>query len=433
MVRGEDGNFIGGQRAAVVWARRHGKDSVSVNWTAVAAHMRTGVYWHMLPTLKQGRKVIWDSIDKEGRRVIDQAFPEAIRKSTNNQEMRIELKCGSIWQVVGSDNYDSLVGANPVGVVFSEYSVADPAAWRFISPILAENGGWALFIYTPRGKNHGYSLFKMAEKNEKWFAQILTLADSGAYPLDIVEDERASGMPEEMIQQEYFCSFDAAVMGAYYGKILSRMEKEGHVRAVPYDPRLTVHTGWDLGMHDTMTIWFYQVNGPEIRVIDYISGQGQGLEYYAKELLKKPYTYEEHYLPHDCAVRELGTGLSRQEVLEGLLKQRVTVVPRQSVEDGIQAVRVMLPRCYFDQGKTGEAFEALSMYRAEYDEKTRTYKPVHDWTSHPADGFRTFAMGYRQRSPDANQQKFAHMDYNPLHFDEKTLTQQAFAEDYSPI
>ena len=158
----------GGKRAALVWNRRAGKDSCSLNWTASDALRNVGLYWHMAPEQNQVRKIVWDGIDKQGRRIIDQVFPEAIRAGVNRQDMRIELKNGSIWQCVGSDNYDSLVGANPRGVVFSEYAVGDPAAWDFIRPILLENDGWAIFPYTPRGQNHGEKLFEMAKKSEDW-------------------------------------------------------------------------------------------------------------------------------------------------------------------------------------------------------------------------------------------------------------------------
>lgn len=198
----------GGKRAVAIWHRRAGKDSLSLNWTAKAMLNRVGVYWHMLPLNTQARKVVWDAIDKKGRRVIDQVFPVPLRKSVNSQEMKIEFWNGSIWQCVGSDNYNALVGSNPVGVVFSEYSLADPAAWDFIRPILAENGGWALFIYTPRGQNHGYTLYNNAIA-AGWFAQVLTVEDTQAIDLSVVDEERRAGMPEAMIQQEFYCSFDA--------------------------------------------------------------------------------------------------------------------------------------------------------------------------------------------------------------------------------
>lgn len=198
----------GGKRAVAIWHRRAGKDSLSLNWTAKAMLQRVGVYWHMLPLNNQARKVVWDAIDKKGRRVIDQVFPVPMRKLVNATEMKIELWNGSIWQCVGSDNYNTLVGSNPVGVVFSEYSIADPKAWDFIRPILAENGGWALFIYTPRGKNHGFDLYNNALA-AGWFVQKLGIDDTGAIAIDVVDEERRAGMSEAMIQQEFYCSFEA--------------------------------------------------------------------------------------------------------------------------------------------------------------------------------------------------------------------------------
>ena len=159
---------------------------------------RVGMYWHMLPEAAQGRKVIWDGIDRQGRRIIDQAFPKEIRKTQNEHEMKIEFINGSIWQVVGSDNYNSLIGANPVGIVFSEWSVAKPSAWDYMRPILAENGGWALFIYTPRGRNHGYDIYKVAKTNPAWFSQLLSVDDTKILHPQMIQDERASIMDSSM-------------------------------------------------------------------------------------------------------------------------------------------------------------------------------------------------------------------------------------------
>lgn len=216
----------GGKRAAAVWHRRAGKDSVALNWTATAAHQRVGTYWHMLPTQTQGRKTIWDGIDRHGRRMIDQAFPPPVRTNYRKDEMKIELKCGSIWQVVGSDNYNNLIGSNPVGVVFSEYSVADPAAWDYIRPILAENGGWAVFIFTARGRNHGALLYEMARDNPSWFAQILTVDDTGVIGPEVIQEERDSGMSDDMIDQEYYCfPGDALVMCSDQARPIGEIKK----------------------------------------------------------------------------------------------------------------------------------------------------------------------------------------------------------------
>ena len=194
-----------------------------------------------------------------------------MHEAINNTEMRLTLKNGSIYQVVGTDNVDRLVGANPVGVVFSEYSLQDPRAWDYIRPILAENGGWALFIYTARGRNHGYDLLNVAKKNETWFQQVLTVEDTRAIPISAVDEERAAGMPEEMIQQEFFCSFDAPLVGSYYGNAMARLLADQHLTKVPYDPNLDVHTSWDLGIGDSTVIIFFQMHHNEVLSLIHIS------------------------------------------------------------------------------------------------------------------------------------------------------------------
>ena len=195
----------GGKRYVGVWHRRAGKDTAAVNWAAMAAIQRVGTYWHMLPTLRQARLAIWDGLGKDGRRLIDQAFPEPLRSAIRNDEMKIQLVNGSIWQLCGSDNYNSLVGSNPIGVVFSEWSLTDPRAWDFVRPILAENGGWAIFIYTPRGRNHGYTQLEIARSNPSWMHEVLTVDDTGLLTGADINEERKSGMSEDLIQQEYYC------------------------------------------------------------------------------------------------------------------------------------------------------------------------------------------------------------------------------------
>lgn len=383
----------GGLRGVAVWHRRAGKDSTALNWTAVAAHQRRGTYWHMLPEQAQGRKAVWDGIDRQGRRMIDQAFPPRLRNSTNKQEMKIELRCGSIWQVVGSDNYNSLIGSNPVGIVFSEYSVADPAAWDFLRPILVENGGWALFIYTARGRNHGAILYEMAKKNTSWFSQILTVDDTNIIPPSAIQEERDSGMSEDMILQEFYCSFESAIVGAYYGKQMQLAESEGRITKVPYDPAVSVETWWDLGIDDAMSIWFVQRCGKEIHLIEYYEMTGEGFPFYAKELQDRGYVYSEHRAPHDIQVRELGTGKSRKETAAALGIKFITS-PKLPVMDGIDTIRSILGRCWFDEKKCARGIEALKQYRKDWDDKNKIFKdhPKHDWASHGSDAFRTGAV-----------------------------------------
>ena len=385
------GELEGGKKRGVaVWHRRAGKDSLGIHWTSVAAMQRVGTYWHMLPTQAQGRKVVWDGITKDGRRVLD-AWPEELIVHRRNDEMKLEIANGSIWQVVGSDNYDSLVGSNPIGVLLSEFSIADPAAWDFIRPILAENGGWAVFLYTPRGRNHGWELYDMARSNPDWAASLLTVEDTGAISLDVVEEERKAGMSEEMIQQEFYCSFEAPLFGAYYAQEM--MAAEDRITSVPYEPTVPCETWWDLGIGDETSIWFAQRVGQEIHLIDYHEASGESLAYYARVLQDKGYVYSDHCLPHDVRARELGTGKTREEVLKSL-NINPSVVKQHKVEDRIEAVRNMLGRCYFDEKKCARGIEALRQYRREYDDKRKTFKarPVHDWASHGADSFGYGAM-----------------------------------------
>lgn len=388
----------GGKRAVAVWHRRAGKDLSSINWCAVSALTRPGLYWHLFPTYNQGRKIAWDGMTRDGRKFLDH-FPKEMWEAVNNTEMRLTLKNGSIYQVVGTDNVDRLVGANPVGVVFSEYSLQDPRAWDYIRPILAENGGWALFIYTARGRNHGYDLLNVAKKNENWFQEVLSVENTRAIPISAIDEERASGMPEEMIQQEFYCSFDAPLVGSYYGNAMARLLADRHITKVPYEPLLDVHTAWDLGIGDSTSIIFYQLSGAEIRIIDYYEMQGEGLAHYAKVLREKEYVYGEHLAPHDIQVRDFSTGKSRLEAAREL-GIRFRVVPNLRVDDGIEAVRNTLPKVYFDETKAAHLIEALRQYRKDYDEKRQVFRdrPLHDWTSHPADAMRYLALGVRLRN-----------------------------------
>jgi hypothetical protein len=234
-----------GARASVIWPRRHGKDDVALHFTACAAHERVGVYWHLLPQQNQARKAIWDAVDPHtGKRRIDNAFPPALRETTREQDMMIRFKSGSTWQVIGSDNYDALVGTPPIGVVFSEWALSSPQAWSLIRPILAENGGWAMFITTPRGRNHAHRMHDMALASDDWFAERLIATETGVFSeetlaqeLAELKAERGDEDGEAIYQQEYMTSFSAGLPGAYYAKIIDRLENDNRITAVPYNPQ----------------------------------------------------------------------------------------------------------------------------------------------------------------------------------------------------
>lgn len=394
---------LGPKRAVCVWHRRAGKDLFAVNMIACKAHERVGLYWHMLPTYKQGRAIVWNGITKESRKFLSH-FPKDLIASENATEMRITFKNGSIYQVVGTDNVNSLVGTNPVGVVFSEYSLHDPKAWDLIRPILAENDGWAVFIYTARDKNHGYKMLQMAKRNPKWFQQVLKAGSDGTKRPDgspvvsdeVIQEERDSGMAEEMIQSEFYCSFEAPLVGAYYGKEMRMMEvgTPPRITNVPWDPKLPVHTSWDLGVDDSTSIWFIQQYGLEYRAIEYYENSGEGLPHYAKILKERPYAYGIHYAPHDIEVREFTTGRSRIETAKDL-GIRFRTVTRHDVYDGIEATRGMLPMFWIDQTKCERGIAGLREYCKEWDEDRKVFKdkPLHNWASHPADAMRTFCWG----------------------------------------
>jgi len=401
--------FDGGldrKRAACVWHRRAGKDSCCLNFSAVASQMRIGTIWHMLPTLKQGRRVIWDGIDRYGRRMIDQAFPPEIRETQNNSDMQIRLKNGSVYQVVGSDNYDSLVGTNPIGVIFSEWSIADPSAWDYIRPILRENGGWALFIYTPRGKNHGKTTYdnfaQLAEKNKSYFSSLLTVDDT-CYPdgrplisAEDIQEERDSGMPEEKVNQEYYCSWDAGLEGAFFTKELALAEKEGRVGDYPWDPGKTVQTWWDLGLRDKTSVGFTQrhENGAPI-FIDHMTGRNKSLDTWIRDVRSMPYDYDLHTGPHDLEQREYTSGKARID-FAAELNFDFEVAPKIPVPDGIDQTRKMIRRAYFHRPLVQKMLDSLASYRREYDEKLQLFrdKPVHDWSSHDSDMARYCAISW---------------------------------------
>lgn len=406
----------GGKRLVEVWHRRAGKDDLALHWTAVSALQAPGNYWHMLPEFSHGRRALWEAVNPHtGKRRIDEAFPPEIRKGKANETgMRIELVSGSVWHIVGSDNFDSLVGSPPRGVVFSEWSLADPRAWGFIEPILEENGGWAIFPFTPRGQNHGKTMYDHAAKTAGWFGQILTADDTNVFDPDQLQRIKEGLISiygdtegEALFQQEYYCSFSGLTPGAYYGKQMADARTQGRVCSVPYQPGHEVDTFWDLGVDDSMTIWFVQPIGKAFHVIDYYENSGFGLEHYARILKERGYNYGNHYMPHDAEQREMTNSeiaLSRREVAQNLGIKPIDVISRARnmdtvIQVHIPAVRNILPRCWFDEKKCSRGISALEGYRSEYDEERKRLgtRPVHDWCSHGADAFRTFAVGYREK------------------------------------
>lgn len=396
-----------------VWAahRRTGKDKTCVNLVAKKMVERVGAYYYVFPTYNQGRKILWDGIDKDGKRFMDHFPRQILDGKPNDTEMKLRFKNGSLFQIVGSDKVDSIVGTNPVGVVFSEYALQDPVVWGYLRPILAENDGWAVFVSTVRGENHFYDIYELAKNDPvNWFCRMDKASETNAIPKEVLEQERIEIVRlygnDALYQQEYECNFTVPIAGAYYAELLSRAYGDGRVGNVPHETRVTVDTWWDLGINDRMSIWFTQSIGQEVRVIDYYENSGQGFPHYIGKLQEKGYVYGIHTAPHDIEVRELTSGKSRRDTAEAL-GIRFQVAPKLPIHEGIDAVRGLFPKLWFDGKKCRDGLNALKNYRKQYDEKRKTYlnQPYHDWSSNGADAFRTLATGidFKRRGMSAER------------------------------
>ena len=364
-----------------------------------AALRKVGVYFYIFPTYSQARKVIWDSITNTGEKFLD-FIPQELIAATNSTEMKITLTNGSLIQLVGSDNFDSLVGTNPQGCVFSEYALQDPRAYQFIRPILTANQGWAMFVTTPRGKNHAYELYQIASHSPDWFCYKLTVEDTHHISMADIEMERREGiLSDDMILQEYYCDFSLGVEGSYYAKYIDRMRLNGQIGNVPWEPGFKVNTAWDIGVRDNTSIIFYQVIGMTVRIIDFYEKSKEGLEHYTKMLQTKPYQYGVHIAPHDIAVKEFGSGQTRIEKARQLGVQ-FTLANNVSIYDGIESVRSAFGKIWIDERNCALLIKALENYRQEFDVKKRIYKStaLHDWSSHACDSMRYLCVSLSKTS-----------------------------------
>ena len=349
---------------------------------------------YLSPFLRQSKAVAWDYL----RAAMSSA--RVAGATVHESELRVDYPGGAQVRLYGADNPDAMRGVYFDGIVLDEYADMDPRVWsEIVRPALADRRGWAVFIGTPRGRNAFFELWRRSQTEEGWFSMMLKASQSGLIPDSELELARRD-LTEEQYAQEFECSFDAAVVGAYYGKLMARAEAERRVAGVPYDPAAPVWTAWDLGIRDATAIWFAQVIGREIRIIDYYEASGVDLGHYVREINARPYACAGHIVPHDAQAKELGTGKSRLEVMESLGLRPITLAPLHRVEDGINAVRMFLPKCWFDARKCARGIDALKLYRAEYDDKLQALRPhpVHDWTSHAADSFRYLALTLDRRT-----------------------------------
>lgn len=381
--------------ACLVAHRRAGKTVACINDLIKEAMRCTKPdprFAYVAPLYTQAKDVAWQYLKRYSL-----VIPEA---EANESELRVDLPGGRRIRLYGAENYDRLRGIYLDGVVLDEYADMDPRAWsEVIRPALSDRQGWAVFIGTPKGRNsffeimHGSEQWPGAVNSPDWYALTLRASQTGIVAPEELADARRMMTPEQYAQ-EYECSFEAAIQGAYYGREIDELGKLGRIRAVTWEPTVPVTTAWDLGLNDATAIWFVQVVGNEIRVIDHYNVSNQSLIETAKVVLGKPYLYKEHLLPHDVEVRELISAKTRREVLESLGLKNVRPGKALPIEEGINAVKMLLPKCLFNLSTTKNGLEALRHYRSEFDEKRKVFKPtpLHDWSSHDADAFKELAV-----------------------------------------
>lgn len=470
------------QRAFLLAHRRTGKDLLAWNILVKETQKRVGTYWHVLPLLNQARKIIWTGSTKDGIPFLD-FIPPPLIASKRDDDMSIRLTNGSLIQLVGADRIDSLMGSNPVGVNLSEFALMKPSVWDYLSPILNENDGWANFITTPRGRNHAFDLFKSmveatATKGAKYFVQVLTVDDTRkpildnkgeivydknnnpvmvpVIPPEAIQEQRDLNVPEEIIQQEYYCSFEAGMVGAYYTEAITKLEKEGRASKNPklFNPSLPVYTAWDIGFSDAMAIWYFQIDKSNINVVEYnefvgrslieccyiVQGQWDKLRTecgWEDDAVSRTmslyqhhegYKYKTHFGPHDLDQTDISIGVTRRSVAKkhGI---KFKLVPRTDVQSGIDLVRRILINVHFDLIRTNDGVRALKEYHKEWNETKQMYeeKPCHDWSSHGADGFRYLAQAIvthidkslDRKTPDTAEHKFDPLEEKFKKYDER--------------
>lgn len=386
-----------------VWHRRAGKDLTDFTLAIRECLREPQIVTYVFPTLKMGREVLWDGMDNQGHRFLDYYIPhEAVVGKPNDTRMEINFVGGSLFRVGGSDRPDSLRGGNSKLFIMSEWSEHDPYTWTVIRPIILANGGKVIFNFTPKGDNHAKTTLDIAKVEDDWWWEVIKATETNVFTQQQLIDEerqmiRENGESEgtSKFEQEYMCSFDSPVIGSYYGDQIRNAEAEGRICDVPYEESLPVNTVWDLGVGDTTAIWFYQLVGKEVRVIDCYEASGVGIDHYAGVLKEKKYNYGEHFAPHDIRVKEFGSGLTRIATARNL-GINFRIVANQGIDDGIHASRQVLPRCYFDKTKCERGLSALRNYSRDWDDKNKTYRghPKHDWSSNFADSFRYLSVSY---------------------------------------
>ena len=383
--------------ACIVAHRRAGKTVAAVNdiiRAAITYQGPNGLFGYVAPYMNQARRIAWDYF---------KYYAQPVLKEANEVQMTLTLLNGVKIGLFGADNADGQIrGLGFSGIYLDEYGDFKPSVFgNIIRPALSDKNGWCVMAGTPKGRNQFWEIYDTATRiPSEWFLLRLPASSSGLLPASELAAAKAQ-LSEDQYLQEYECSFEAAILGAFYGTEMRQAQDQGRIGQISYDANLPVYTAWDLGYRDDTAIWFYQVLRGEVRVIDFFAVSGADIHYIADVVTKKPYQYAKHYLPHDARAKSLQTGRSVVEQLASALDvKKLAVVPDIGLQSGIQAVRLMLPRVYFDGEKCHDGIEALRQYQREYDEDKKAYRqsPRHDWTSHPADAFRMLAVSWQEQS-----------------------------------
>ncbi|MCC6984745.1 MAG: hypothetical protein IT535_15895 [Bauldia sp.] len=382
--------------AVIVAHRRCGKTVACINdmiRRAATLEKPNGRFSYVAPFMTQAKETAWDYLKRY-------ALP--ITAAKNEAELWVELVNGARIRIQGADNPDRLRGSYLDGVVLDEFADMRPSVWgEVIRPMLADREGWATFIGTPKGRNEFYEIWERGRGDPAWLTLQLKASETRLLSLAELASARSAMTPEQY-EQEFECSFEAAILGAYYGKELANAEREGRIKVVPVDPLLPVHTAWDLGIGDSTAIWMFQVTAGEVRLVDFYENHGEPLAHYVEVLKDRAYRYGDDFLPHDAKVRSMDTGRTRVETLRAL-GRRPRLVPDHTLMDGINAARLLIGRAWFDRHNCRDGLEALRQYRTDYDERLKTFRdaPRHDWASHAADAFRYVATAYRELAAPA--------------------------------
>jgi phage terminase large subunit len=404
----------GRKRVVCSWHRGAGKDLFALNYLIWKALEVPAVYLHCFPKYNQGKRAIWNSVHQtdvgEAISYLDH-FPKEAVKYKNSSDMRLELVNGSIYCVMGLDgkNATQARGMNPSFIILSEYAYMDPESWYTIEPRISQNRGTAIFLSTPNGQNHFYSLCNYASRKENpdYFYSHLTIDDTKILDASHIEKLRGEGIPEDFIQQEYYCSFTRGAEGSYYGKYIQAARDDERITSLHLHPDLPVHSGWDIGIGDSTAVWLFQIlpNG-KINFVHYYENNNEGLDHYLRYLddwkCKKGAIFGTHFVPHDMQNREYTSGVDRITTARQL-GYPMLAVPRTPVDEGIQAVRSTLNQCSFDAKLCERGIKCLDFYRKKWNESLKVYydTPLHDQWSHGADAFRTAIVGMKHINPQS--------------------------------